>query len=267
MKVLFSKYNRGRAKEYQIETLFVRKGNEKYVLKKALNNLAERHILTIRENYDILSKIYGEDSVAKVELINNKTVKLEFVEGKNWGDKVIEIAKKEGKDAFLFELDKYKQFLKKMETNEEMVKNYNCFDTTFNKKRNINIDLTLDNLIINNRKITIIDYEWIYFNVPVTFVLYRAICNFYYNKYNCFLKKFIKIEEIWEYYKIDINELERCKKLEQQFQKAIESICIKNLYDKGVEDWRESLSLKKAIKKRIKQIIKNNIKIFLKKVS
>ena len=146
METLFVKYsNIERDENYRIKTEIIKENGEKKVLKQALNEESQKHINDIFYNYGKLKKAKFKLNLAKCYL-KEKKIYFEYVDGNRLDTIVMKIFFENGKEKF---------FEKLKEIREIIDENWN--------EQIVNLDLTLDNMIMNKEGIiTVIDYEWIY---------------------------------------------------------------------------------------------------------
>ena len=249
MPIIYSKFNRARKPEYQIATLIGTDGDNKFVWKKALTAEARVHISTIMRNYKILCGIHGEEHVVKAEQIDEDTIRFAYLEGHTWGHEIVRMGQSGGKEELLLGLQKYYQFLKREQAIEESREVDFSLSDYGGKK--INIDLHPDNILLLPQGPVIIDYEWLYSNVPLTFVFQRCILNFYYNYYYSLLKSIVTMEDIWLEFNITEMDKELYNKLEKDFSTTIAAYDFMYQYQKKVVCFDDVSSLKKQVKNRL----------------
>lgn len=212
-----------RKKEFRIKTII--KENE--VIKTANSEKAQEHINKIKENIDILNK----SEINTLDKFENNSVISKFVKNELTIDKVIvNLLKENKKEDAINQIRKFKEeILDKFETaTTKDVTEKNVFEKyniqhdlekmnnqlTFKKKGLF--DLIFQNCFVINDQIYVYDQEWVEQNVPVEFILYRALKNL------PEIKKYINIEEIYEIFKI--------KDFIQVFDE-LDEIILGNLYD------------------------------------
>jgi len=111
-----------------------------------------------------------------------------------------------------FEIGKEKFFEKLKEIREIIDENWN--------EQIVNLDLTLDNMIMNEEGIiTVIDYEWIYEGkIEKNFVFYRLL-EVLYTKYGAYFSSKFSFEELLEKFNLAEKEILELKKLNADFYK------------------------------------------------
>lgn len=203
METLFVKYsNIERDKNYRIKTEIIKENGEKKVLKQALNEESQKHINDIFYNYGKLKKAKFKLNLAKCYL-KEKKIYFEYVDGNRLDTIVMKIFFENGKEKF---------FEKLKEIREIIDENWN--------EQIVNLDLTLDNMIMNKEGIiTVIDYEWIYEGkIEKNFVFYRLL-EVLYTKYDAYFSSKFSFEELLEKFNLTEKEISELKKLNTDFYK------------------------------------------------
>lgn len=203
MRMLYSIYSKYRKSEYEIFTALYKNNDIITVKKVALNDLSREHIMTINENYKIMVDIYGCEHVAKTNMINESTIEMEYIYGESFLDKVKKDLENNDLKAFYNKLIFYAENLLSKNKNENFTLS---FEKSNAPERNVNIDMTFENIILNNDTFTIIDYEWVYPDAPQAFVLYRALFEFFGRHKLLFQKNKISYQELMNLFNIkDLN--------------------------------------------------------------
>lgn len=227
MKKIFSKFTKERIEDYQIETSICLENEKKYVLKRGLNEKSKIHVIKMDKTYELYKKL-GIDNLNKCEIVQEDAVKFEFLTGESLNNKLINAVMKRDKDKVLELVDKYNELV------NEITKKLECtdFDNSDNfvnvfgnasdllgvkSVKNIIFDLIFENLIEENNKYTVIDYEWYFdFAIPVEFVKFRAIWGFYAG-HEKLMRDVITLEEMLDRALVDKNNVELYKKLNMKF--------------------------------------------------
>jgi hypothetical protein len=203
METLFVKYsNVERDENYRIKTEIIKENGEKKVLKQALNEESQKHINDIYYNYGKLKKAKFKLNLAKCYL-KEKKIYFEYIDGNRLDTIVMKIFFENGKEKF---------FEKLKEIREIIDENWN--------EQIVNLDLTLDNMIMNKEGIiTVIDYEWIYEGkIEKNFVFYRLL-EVLYTKYGAYFSSKFSFEELLEKFNLAEKEILELKKLNADFYK------------------------------------------------
>ena len=168
MKKIYSKMTKERAHNYQIETcIYLCEDGTKLVQKRALNAQAEIHINKMLEYYEINE---SKGLLVPTRKIKSGCAEFEFVKGKTLYEKIIEAAEQKNIEALKNVLDQYKEILVRMYPESNFLK----------EEKNVNVDITFDNIVITREKANVIDFEWIFDDVyTVGFGIYRAVTALY----------------------------------------------------------------------------------------
>lgn len=215
-KIKFITFSNIRKDEYRIKTVI----EEKEVYKTNINNKSKKHIENVKKNIDILREL----NINTLDSYDENKIISKYVNDENLENKLIRIFKENGKEEFFKEIKKYKEFLEsKLQVTNEIDKNVfteykiNCQNEDFEKLTFVKYglwDLIFQNCFIINDEYCFYDQEWKEENVPVEYILYRAII--YFNG----IKKYISDEDIFEKFNLK-DYLEVFKKLDDKLQEKI----------------------------------------------
>ena len=185
-ELLFLKYSVERDEKYRIRTEIVRKSDgTKIVRKVPYSQEAKAHVNQIKHWEELLRKQYEPAGV----LVNRCTMteqgaEFEFLNGKTLEAVLDEYLQQDDYAGFIGEIKAYVQKLEEILKPEEF-KADECFkkifgDITFATPQKAaklnNIDLIFPNIILNDGKWNIIDYEWTFdFAIPVKFIIHRSV--------------------------------------------------------------------------------------------
>ncbi|MGE5329793.1 MAG: glycosyltransferase [Deltaproteobacteria bacterium] len=283
MEVIYSKYNRERLPEFQIETTIFKEDKRLYAKKKALTPEAVSHIKSMNLNYSLLMNNYKNVQVAPATLKDDDII-FDYIQGKAFDALMAEAVIVKDKIGFLNLLNKYLDFVKGL--GAKRIKSFKAckrFCEIFGSELELedvlciepaNIDLIFDNIIIDNKnRYWIIDYEWVFdFPIPLDFIIFRSI-NIFSAKYINYFKDFISIKEIYENAGISDEMIKVFEGFESSFQEYVfgkKKICvIKEDYLKlseTVSNLENDLSLKsKRIEEqavRLKQLERITIGLY-----
>lgn len=216
-------YGITRKEHHRIKTV-IRKNT---VEKTADNENAKSHIQNISRNIKVLDE-------AKIECLdkfdNNMIISKFLPDAKSFDEILIDIYNKKGIDEVIKNIKEFKKdILDKLlkETAEKENTVFEKYDVEISKElkeklhftKNGILDLIFQNCLVKGGKIFAYDQEWYEENVPVEFILYRAI--FYFTE----LKKQEDINEVYK-------KLELAEYLES-FEK-LETILQGNIVDEGM---------------------------------
>ncbi len=242
-EIEYISFGNSRKEEYRLKTVLL----DKIAYKQNVNEKSKKHLEKIKRNIEILknSNINVLDSFEDDKIISN-LVKNEKSLDKN----LVMIFKEKGQEEGLNEIVKFKNELEnKLEKSEE-----NCTDVF--QKYNIEIDeetksklnfikygifdLIFQNCFVINNEYYFYDQEWIEENIPLEFIIYRAVT------YLCNSEKDIDSKYIFEKLEID-KYIETFDKLETILQEQIKDDIIwkvhaeshktiKNMYDTFIHE-------------------------------
>lgn len=255
--VLYAKYNRLRAPEFQISTKIIagEEGN-RWVEKAALRPEARRHIEGLLENRRKLASIASRgagteeaaDIPVPVEMIRNDDglAVFPFVEGVSLAKEVTKfLGKREG---FLQALHRavesiYGAFLRtpEMLVNFRMTKEFEHIFGVVGDEQTAeilkgmkslavsNIDSILSNFVrLSDGKLVCLDYEWVFtFPIPVEYLIYRTV--YYYYSENI---HYIKIgeAELWEEFGLNEAKVGLFRRMDDCFQQYVHGEKRKYIY-------------------------------------
>ena len=168
MKKIYSKMTKERAVQYQIETsIYIDKNGKKIVRKSALNNEAESHINRMIRFYE---NSPCQDVIVPVKQVKSGCAEFEFVNGKTFYECMIAAIKAKNHSIVQQLMHDYKEIIDKLYPDVD-------YKTVQN---NVNVDITFDNIMVDNQRTVIMDYEWIFDGTySVGFVIYRALYAFF----------------------------------------------------------------------------------------
>lgn len=235
-KVLYCKFANDRCEKFKIKTIIYEKNGIKKVEKKYINMQAKQHVLNIYDNYTLLNSIFDEKhaKIASAYLIND-FVEIEYIEGITLTQKLNNLVLDNSIDDFFSTLHNYinilsfNQEVREFEISNDFINMFGniSFEIPLEAVKINNIDFVFDNIIVN-KKLNIIDYEWIVdFYVPLKYIIYRAV-KYYLMQLNQ-LNIFIHMD-LWTF--VGINESEKMifEKMECNFYNYVNSGYV-NLHD------------------------------------
>ncbi len=230
-QVIYVKYNRTRAEQFQLKTSIVRENGILHVEKTALSDAGIAHIQSFASKFE---KISGQDhkiSFLKPEfLADGRTVCFPFLTGKTVGDLLGE-GIVDGK-APMKELEEALNYLfpdskKGNDPGEEDFIPGDEFKRVFGEIPALkdhaavyaNVDGLFENLMVSEGKVYGIDYEWVFdFAVPEGFLRYRNLLYFfrrYESLISCGQKEFL------EQFGLDDKKQDIFGTMEEQFQSYV----------------------------------------------
>ena len=206
MKKIYSKITKERRKQFQIETYIMKDGEQRLVVKRAL---AKDGVAHIRKMSDYYEKNKDEGILCPSELISENEIAFEFLTGESLCNTMLEALEDKDEVRFLSLLRMYDGIIRSNVNIEKgtfmpdaqfvQVFGEASFPDEMECGKEMNIDMSFDNIIKDqtDSKYKIIDYEWVFpFNIPIKFVIYRAVLAFYTRNAST-MKDIIDLEEIY----------------------------------------------------------------------
>lgn len=192
-KIIYSKYSNERAPRFQIRTDILEDENGMRTAQKiALTQEAQKHIAHVFDCYNKLRDSYQNSrfEICKTNLIDESTLEFEYLYGTPMEKALDELLYSEKLDEFTVILDHYVEEMKKLCVNH--FEKSDGFTEIFGDLEPnaeelslpiANIDQIFQNIIIDQERWLIYDYEWtLDFMVPLKYVLYR--CALYYGEFD-----------------------------------------------------------------------------------
>lgn len=182
--IQFVSYTNIRKEKYKIQTIIY----EDRVEKTYANDMAKEHIQTIHKNIDIMN----QKNIKTLDRYENDKIISKYIKNFDSYDKILIELLENKKEAEFFEtITNYKNTLleKLEEVDYNSIKENNVFT-----KYEVNVDeeiiqklhfvkyglwdLIFHNAFYINEEIYFYDQEWFDYNVPIEFIIYRAIAYF-----------------------------------------------------------------------------------------
>lgn len=188
MRKLYYKSTQERRRRFQIYTSIVEDDGKKYAIKEAVFSEGKKHIENIRHNYDLLNDIQQGMLVA-CEYVEGKLM-FPFISGTTLGAYLRDIILSHSPENKIKEvLDMWKQILIGRNQNIAAFDNSESFQKIFGNGQELvgdtalritNFDCIAENIIMNDKDVHLIDYEWAFdFLIPLEFTFYRIIKMFF----------------------------------------------------------------------------------------
>ena len=180
--IKFITFSNIRKDKYRIKTII--KDNEVY--KTNVNDKSKDHIENIKKNIDILNEL----DIKTLDSYDDEKIISKYCTSSTLDKILIEIYKDEKIDGFVEKVKEYENFLKeKLQvidyTEENIFKKYNIQDKYENEEKNEISkltfvkygfwDLIFQNCFVKDNQYYFYDQEWLENNVPVEYIIYRAI--------------------------------------------------------------------------------------------
>ena len=222
-KVIYCKYNLNRDPQFQTKTVIYQDGNERYIEKYALTELAQKHMAAFDTNYQLIENLYpGINFVACEDA--GEGIRYPYVVGQpveeilktrihDWNDVLPEL-KKLIEEIYVVNSEYRCKF--------EMTEGFKSIFGDVDCKEDqcicpCNVDVIFDNLVLVDDKITAFDYEWVYnFPVPEKYIIYRVLCRFY-DKHLHYIERHFSFDEFFGAFDLTEEEMQRFRQMENQF--------------------------------------------------
>ncbi len=231
--IRFVSFGVTRKKEYRIKTIITKNKVYKY----ADNEASELHIDKISNNIEVLNK----NKIECLGKVKKGFIECDFLKDAiSYDEYLIKVYKERGLEQVIEKIKEFeKNILYKLYDENEKIEQ-NVFDRYgINLPENLKIklhfvkngilDLIFQNCLVKKDKIFAYDQEWFEKDVPLEFILYRAI--FYFTE----LKKLEDFEVLLE--KLDLKEFnEYFEKLENDIQKKLIDEDMWKLHEDSVKE-------------------------------
>ena len=225
-KIIYSKFSNDRSPAYKIRTDIYEEEDKRFVVKSGIGDGGKRHIAGVFSLY-IPLKEQTKDTIFDINksTLINGDLNLEYLYGDNLEKKLDDALKEKRYDDFKGLVKTYTENVRAMakETFEDSKEYYMVFgkDASADESKTMtvnDIDLIFANVIAEDDKWTIIDYEWSFtFKIPVDFILYRTI--HYYAIPD--RRKILENIDLYELMGVDKSREAVYKRMEENFQSYI----------------------------------------------
>ena len=215
----FLKLSSNRAENFRTITSIHQSGDKLNVTKSPTSSRSVNHLKNMHEA--------TEYEFGKIKFLDNdfdgEKFTYPFIEDNNLENYLIDAIIANDRDEFFKLLDCfynalfYKSYTSTEYATDEFLKvfgtksdiKFHCHDVT-------NFDLIFNNMFIIDNEFVTIDYEWFFkFPIPLEYVFYRVIRHHYVT--NPLFKDFASIEEIFDYFVLDIENIGLFKQWEMHF--------------------------------------------------
>lgn len=221
----------------------ITKMEDNYVKKYPQTLEALRHIKNINKNSKELKKLgFNIAEERSDKMVVSKMIKLrlmdeQIVENIDYKEKVYEL------------IDNWFDYInKKLLANEDGFTKYGFIDMVFE-------NTFYDDV---NNEYVFFDQEWYKENIPIKYILYRAIKNLY--EHNPEISSKIPVEEVFDRYNFNKQPIEEFENMERIFQNEIINEEKQNFYAKQYEFKISSEEIKQIIKD-IKKLDRDNVEL------
>lgn len=230
----FVSFNNMRKNKFRLIT----KMYDEFVIKEARSKESLEHIEQIGKNIELL-KLYGFDII---DLHKDNKIFSKYMDCKTYDKILLESIKNNDIKQFYYLIDKWynhikdKLVIKNLDNDNIITKNIFSNNNILVNNELLNemnfikdgfIDLVFENTFFDNDALLFYDQEWYLENIPIEFILYRALNSLF--SYNSNVLINISKDEIFEHYKIS-NYIEIFVELEKVFQNYVIDENIRNFY-------------------------------------
>ncbi|MFU0831782.1 MAG: Methyltransferase type 12 [Oscillospiraceae bacterium] len=237
--ICYVKINSNRHPKFQIFTMIYQDGDKIKVRKQALTKEAKSHLKKMIQHYKNSSKDSNFSLLPLKE--EHDGVVYDYCKGSTVENLLLDASNHENEDLFFEVLDEFYQSLcafPKTGVNLYEPEYQKCFGT-FQCEETLeffsfhNIDILFGNVFYQQHKFTIIDYEWcLNCDLPILFVFWRSINNFYLNNPEC--SHFIPAEELYSKYGITEKKIQAFYRWEEWFSSHYVQMTNLQVYQKAL---------------------------------
>ena len=226
--IKFVSFANMRKPEYRIKTIM----KEGYVYKYPASKESVRHIEETKENIDIIKSA----GLKTLDSYNEKGIISEFSPEKTLDEIIIELFKNDKRDEAINLMKNFQNEIKEklqegsIENNVFERYNIKVEKEELNKMyflKNGLWDLIFQNCFYINQEFYFYDQEWKEENLPIDFIIYRAI------KYFTRLKKYISDEELYDILEINSSMIKIFDELDDKIQEKIRNPIMWKLNTQG----------------------------------
>ena len=217
-KIKFISFSNMRKNEYKIKTIM----DDEYVYKYPANSESRKHIEETKENIEIIK----ESNLKTLDDYNENGIISKFSKEKTLDEIIIELFKNNQKDEAIDLMKRFKNEIKEKLKPGDIEKNvFDKYEIKYNKEDLLSMyfvkdglwDLIFQNCFFINQEFYFYDQEWKEENLPIDFIMYRAV------KYFGRLKKYISDEDLYKILEIDKGKIKLFDELDDKIQEKIRS--------------------------------------------
>lgn len=242
--IRFVAFSNMRKDKYRVKTIV----RNKHVEKSEINYKSAGHIQKIKNNIEILNEI----GIKTLDSYQDGKIISKYSESETLEDELVKIIKEKGKEAFFGKIKEYKEFLKNKLVILEQIPENNIFTKYKIEYETEEIskltfikhglwDLIFQNCFIIDEDYYFYDQEWYEENIPLEYIIYRAILYFHESK------RYISDAEVYENLGIS-NYIEIFKKLDDKIQEKIRKPLMWNIHTKEELQKNKYTKIKQELK-------------------
>lgn len=237
MDVLYTKYNYHRLPQFQTATSIVLDQGRKRVIKRALTPQAVAHIARVRQDHRLFDElaVKGGFELPAMRDEGETAIACDFIEGPSLDGLLFQAFQHQDRDRFWVLMDDY---VRRLRTGFKTVPRpppggQAEIERVFGRSgfpwvpeapgaflACAIIDLIFDNVLIADGRHVLVDNEWVFSGcVPVAYVHYRALFEFYELKWRDFgIDRFVPFQAAAQRYGIDDRAVACYRDMEDRFQ-------------------------------------------------
>lgn len=236
--VVYAKYNRQRAPEYQLSTkIILKKDGSRYVEKEALRKEAVSHVMGLSANRDRLLQLKAGPVPVEILSDADGCAVFPFVSGMSLTKEVNESLRNRQRffNAMHHAVDSiYGSYFNTPEclVDFTFTREFEEIFGTFSEETDrevfkgtkalkvSNIDSILSNFVrMADGSLVCLDYEWVFdFPIPVEYLIYRTVY-YYYSENIHYIK--MSEQDLWTEFKIAESKIRLFRKMDDQFQQHV----------------------------------------------
>ena len=205
-----------RKPKYRIKTIV----KENFVYKYPANDESQNHIEETKKNIDIIKNA----GLKTLDSYNENEIISEFCKEKTLDEVIMEFAKQNEKEKAIDLMKRFKDEIKyKLKPGSIENNVFDKYKIKYDKEEILSMyfvedglwDLIFQNCFYVNGEFFFYDQEWCEKNLPIEYIMYRAI------KYFVRLKKYISDEEMYSILEIDKSKIKLFDELDDKIQEEI----------------------------------------------
>ena len=238
MELLYTKYNRHRLPQFQIETSIFSIDGKRRVVKKILTPQASAHIRNLAHTISLIKENLADNNIhlPRVLAADETSISVSYVNGQSFDYMLFQAFLNKDKKKFLDILDEYIKLLHEgFKTTShpfipEQLKGIfgksviSTLDSRYKPYFTLSmIDLVFENIFVNRGKYYVIDNEWVFEgSLPVSFAIFRSLFYFYNVKYvELDVSSLVPYESALKRYHIDPDIANCYRKMDEHFQEYV----------------------------------------------
>ena len=215
-KVKLISFSNMRKPKYRIKTIV----KENFVYKYPANDESQNHIEETKKNIDIIKNA----GLKTLDSYNENEIISEFCKEKTLDEVIMEFAKQNEKEKAIDLMKRFKDEIKyKLKPGSIENNVFDKYKIKYDKEEILSMyfvedglwDLIFQNCFYVNGEFFFYDQEWCEKNLPIEYIMYRAI------KYFVRLKKYISDEEMYSILEIDKSKIKLFDELDDKIQEEI----------------------------------------------